>query len=46
MSKPFGTNGKVFDDHPRLKRLHEYVEQKLLLLYSPMDFYDDNQEWS
>ncbi len=22
-----GTNGKVFDDDPRLKRLHEYVEQ-------------------
>jgi len=22
-----GTNGKVFDDDPRLKRLHEYVEE-------------------
>ncbi len=27
MSKPCGINGKVFDYHPRLKRLHEYVEQ-------------------
>ena len=27
MSKPRGINGKVFDYDPRLKRLHEYVEQ-------------------
>ena len=27
MSKPPGINEKVCDDDPRLKRLHEYVEQ-------------------
>jgi transcriptional regulator GlxA family with amidase domain len=27
MSKLPGINGKVFDDHPRLKRLCKYVEQ-------------------
>ena len=27
MSELNGTNGRAFDYHPRLKRLHQYVEQ-------------------